>query len=567
MSATIKVPADTDKLEPVYQLQQGIPTLTTDKSTWVVNKVIDQMVAMRGDAPFMQFEDGVPCTYKDAQTMSYRVGNAFAHSGVEFGDNVALMMGNCLEYLWTWFGLNRIGAVPVAVNTAYKGNFLTHVLGNSDSRVVVADREYLSWLADIESTIEQVHTVYVTGELPPVEELPAFKHITVRSFNELANGEATPIDVEVKYSDLGMIMYTSGTTGPSKGVLMPHGHLYLFGKSMSLHMALTPQDRYYICMPLFHAQGSLMQTYAVMQSGGCAMLARQFRATTWIEDVRRFGATVTNTLGVMSDFILRQPALATDRDNQLRLLCAVPVTDETVRVLRERFDIPQFNELFGMTECNIPVVRPIDAPDEPGCSGKVWDEYFEVIVADPETDEELPRNEVGEILVRPKEPYCFMQGYKGMDDRTVETWRNFWFHTGDAGRMDERNFVWYIDRIKDTIRRRGENISSFEVEAVLLEHPAIAEAAAVAVEADEGGEDEVLACLVLDDGVTPPMPEELLDFCTPRMPYFAVPRYVEFIDEIPKTPSQKIQKNKLRARGLSDATWDREAAGYKVKRG
>ena len=159
-----------------------------------------------------------------------------------------------------------------------------------------------------------------------------------------------------------------------------------------------------------------------------------------------------------------------------------------------------------------------------------------------------------------------MQSYNAMADRTVETWRNLWFHSGDAGRMDERGYVWYIDRIKDTIRRRGENISSYEVEAVLLEHPAVAEAAAVAVKADEGGEDEVLACLVLKPDAARPAPEALLRFCPPRMPYFAVPRYVEFLDTIPKTPSAKIQKNKLRDRGLSAAVWDREAVGYKVKR-
>ena len=211
-------------------------------------------------------------------------------------------------------------------------------------------------------------------------------------------------------------------------------------------------------------------------------------------------------------------------------------------------------------------MRPLDAPDEAGCSGKVWDEFFDVIIADPDSDEELPLGSVGEILVRPKEPFCFMQGYNGMPDRTVDTWRNFWFHTGDAGRMDERGFLWYIDRIKDTIRRRGENISSYEVEAVLLEHPAVEEVAAVAVKAEEGGEDEVLACLILNHDVDTPKPEEILDFCVPRMPYFAVPRYIEYLDEIPKTPTQKIQKNKLRERGLTDTAWDREAVGYKVRR-
>lgn len=540
--------------------------MPADKSDWVIGKVLAAQVAARGDAPFIQFEDEPALSFRDFHKRCNIVGNAFAGIGVGFGEPVAVMLNNRLECLWTWIGLSRIGAVHVGINTAYKGAFLTHVLTNTKARFGVVEREFLSWLAEIEDTAPDLHTVYVPG--PPLDpaDIPAFKRIAVKHFDELLDAPDDEIDVDVTYRDTGMIMFTSGTTGPSKGVLMPHGHLYLFGLGMQSHMAMTEADRYYICMPLFHAQGILMQFTAILIAGGSAVLAKQFRATSWIDEVRRHEATLTNLLGVMNDFVLRQPEKPTDRDNKLRMISAVPVTDETLQALRSRFDVPKFNELFGMTECNLPIIRPMDAPDEAGCSGKVWDDYIEVIIADPETDEELPVGEVGEILIRPKESFCFMQGYNGMPDRTVETWRNMWFHSGDAGRMDDRGYVWYIDRIKDTIRRRGENISSYEVEAVLLEHPAVEEAAAVAVKADEGGEDEVLAYLVLKPGADAPAPEAVLDFCTPRMPYFAVPRYVEFLDEIPKTPSAKIQKNKLRDRGLSDATWDREAAGYKVKR-
>jgi carnitine-CoA ligase len=540
--------------------------VATDKTDWVITKVLDRQAQERPNQPFVQFEDEAPYTFADVQALTYRVGNGFTAAGVDFGENVAVMSNNCLEWLWCWWGLNRLGAVQVAINTAYRGTFLTHCLANAGARIAVMERDFLPWLADIEDTVPQMQTVFVLGEPLDAGDIPEFARIEVRHFDELLDGAPDPITVPVTYRDTGMIMYTSGTTGPSKGVLMPHGHLYLFGLAMSEHMALTADDRYYVCMPLFHAQGSLMQTYAILQAGGTMVLARFFRATTWIDEVRHHQATVTNALGVMNDFILRQPAKPTDRDNSLRMLCAVPVTEETVAAFRERFGIKKFNELFGMTECNLPIVRPIDAPDEAGCSGRVWDEYFEVIIADPDTDEALPIGEVGEILVRPKEAFCFMQGYKDMDDRTVSTWRNFWFHTGDAGRMDERRFVWYIDRIKDTIRRRGENISSYEVEAVFLDHPAVAEVAAVAVKADEGGEDEVLVYIVLNDAVERPDPVTLIDYCVPRMPYFAVPRYIEFIDEIPKTPSQKIQKNKLRDRGRGSATWDRESVGYKVTR-
>jgi len=540
--------------------------MTADKSEWVIGKVLARQARERGQARFIQFEDEAPLSYAEAHLAANRFGNGFADAGVAAGENVVLMLHNRLAYLWAWIGLNRIGAVAVAVNTAYRGRFLTHVLTNCGARCAVVEPEFLPWLQEVEDMVPALEVVYVADADPAVDEMPDFKRIEVRPLALLEAGAPDEIAVPVSYRDIGMIMYTSGTTGPSKGVLMPHGHLYLFGHGMQLHLGLTADDHYYICMPLFHAQAILMQFYGTLLAGGSAVLTKQFRATSWIDEVRAHGATVTNLLGVMNDFVLRQPARPDDQNNRLRMLSAVPVTDDTLAAMRERFGIPKFNELFGMTECNIPVHRPPDAPDEAGCSGRVWDEYFEVIVADPDSDEPLPVGEVGEILVRPKEPYCFMQGYNAMPERTVETWRNFWFHTGDAGRFDERGYLWYIDRIKDTIRRRGENISSYEVEAVLLEHPAVAEVAAVAVKAEEGGEDEVLACIVLQPGAAVPKPEEMLDFCTPRMPYFAVPRYIEFIDEIPKTPSAKIQKNKLRDRGLSAATWDRQSVGYKVRR-
>jgi crotonobetaine/carnitine-CoA ligase len=189
-----------------------------------------------------------------------------------------------------------------------------------------------------------------------------------------------------------------------------------------------------------------------------------------------------------------------------------------------------------------------------------------VRVVDPDTDEEVPPGVVGEVVARPKEPFAFMQGYHGMPERTVEAWRNFWFHTGDAGRRDADGYLYFVDRIKDCIRVRGENISSYEIEKVLTEHPAVAEAAAVAVKSDvAGGEDEVKACIVLKPGQAL-APQELLEHCVPRMPYFAVPRYVEFVPALPKTPTEKVRKTELRATGITPATWDREAAGYRVRR-
>lgn len=538
--------------------------MPADKTDWVIGKTLARQAAERGDRDFIRFESGHWLTYSDAHRASNAMGHAFASIGVEREEQVILMLHNCLEYLWCWVGLSRIGAAAVAVNTAYKGRFLTHVMTNTRSKIAVVEPDFLGWVHDIEDTIPDLQVVYVMGGVPA--DVPAFKRLDIRSYDELLGASEADIEVDVTYRDIGTVMFTSGTTGPSKAVLMPHGHLHLMGEAMRLSLALTEDDRYFTPMPLFHAQGLMMQTYGTMVAGGSLVLKKTFSPSTWIDEVRDCKATVANLLGVMNDFVLAQPRRDNDADNSLRAMCALPVTTDTMNALSERFGVDKFVELFGMTECNLPVWRPMDAPNEAGCSGKVWDEYFEVIVADPETDEPLPVGEVGEILVRPKEPFCFMQGYNGMDDRTVETWRNFWFHTGDAARFDERGYLWYIDRIKDTIRRRGENISSYEVEAVLLEHPSITEVAAIAVKAEQGGEDEVMACVVLEAGAERPDPVALLDYCAPRMPYFAVPRFIDFVDEIPKTPSSKIQKKILRDRGLTDTAWDRESAGYKVKR-
>ncbi len=267
----------------------------------------------------------------------------------------------------------------------------------------------------------------------------------------------------------------------------------------------------------------------------------------------------------MTEFIFRQPERPEDGDHKLRLICAVPAPADIHEAFEQRFHT-RLIEGYGMTEINIVAYHPLDQPYRKGSFGLPYAAHYEARVVHPETDEELPPHEVGEIVARPKEPFAFMQGYNAMDDKTVEAWRNFWFHTGDAGCRDEDGYFYFVDRVKDRIRVRGENISSYEIEKVLAEHPAVAEVAAVAVKSDVAGrEDEVKACVVCRPGMEV-APETLLDHCGTRMPYFAVPRYVEFMEALPKTPTEKVRKAQLRESGLTPATWDRETAGYQVRR-
>jgi crotonobetaine/carnitine-CoA ligase len=534
-----------------------------DKSGWVIGEELARQARARGHRTFLTFQSHPDVTYAEADEIAHRVSRGVAALGVGPGDRVGVWLPNGPEILHASFGIYRAGAVAVFVNTGYRGIFLEHVLNNAGARSVIMAGEYLPRLAESEANLPGVERAVIVGPAPP--DAPPLRRISIQSWDELVRQPADPLGVPVSYRDVGAMMYTSGTTGPSKGVLMPHAHLYLFGQGVVDNLRVTADDVYYICMPLFHANALCMQLYGTLIAGARAVIAPQFSASRWLDEVRASAATVTNTLGVMSEFIHRQPERPEDRRHRLRLICAVPTPAEIAASFRERFGVPLI-EGYGMTEVNIPLYMPLDAPYRPGSCGRVYDRYFEVRVVDPETDEEVPRDSVGEIVVRPREPFGFMLGYNAMPERTVEAWRNFWFHTGDAGRQDSDGYFYFVDRIKDTIRRRGENLSSYEIERVLIEHPAVAEAAAVAVRSEiAGGEDEVKACVVLAPGQAL-SPEALLDFCQTRMPHFAVPRYVEFLGALPKTPTAKVQKAILRQSGISGATWDREAAGYRVRR-
>jgi crotonobetaine/carnitine-CoA ligase len=299
-------------------------------------------------------------------------------------------------------------------------------------------------------------------------------------------------------------------------------------------------------------------------AGARAVLWPRFSATEWLAQARATGATVTNLLGVMMDFLFRQPPGPGDRDHRLRVVLGQPAPAAIAEAFRERFGLERVLEYYGMTEIGIVTMMPWDAV-RPGSCGVAVSEWFDLRIADPETDEERPPGEVGELLVRPKAPWAFSQGYWGMPERTLEALRNVWYHTGDGMRRDADGYLYFVDRMRDVIRRRAVNISSFDVEAVIGGHPSVVECAAVAVPSEfAGGEDEIKICLVLREGMSV-APEDFLGWCEDRLPHFAVPRYVEVVAELPKTPSNKVQKYRLRETGAGGTAWDRVKAGYRLR--
>jgi crotonobetaine/carnitine-CoA ligase len=532
------------------------------KTEWVVGRVLETQARARGDRPFLEFASGARFTYAEADAQANRLANGLAALGIRKGDAVAVMLPNGEDYVFVWLALSRLGAIHVAVNTGYAGRFLAHVLANAEAKVAIAHAEYLPRIDAIRAELPALRRILVAGSMDHVGSAGGaalgLAPIEAMRLEDAVSSNASLPDVDVSYRDVNTIMYTSGTTGPSKGVLMPHAHNYLLGLGILENLGVTEEDAYYICMPLFHANAMFMQLYATMIAGARAAIVPKFSASRWLEDVRKYGATVTHTIGVMTDFLLQQPEAPSDADTPLRLVLAVPTPPEIAPKFRKRFGVKMV-EGFGMTECNMPLyMRPDDAPRDGSC-GRPYARYFDVRIVDPETDEELEKGEVGEIVVRPREPFGFSLGYHRMPDKTADAVRNFWFHTGDAGRTDDDGYFYFVDRIKDCIRRRGENISSFEIESVLLAFPDVVEAAAVAVKSTTaGGEDEVKACVVAREGAALD-PAALVSFCRGKMPDFAIPRYVEVMRALPRTPTEKIQKAMLRAAGVTDATWDRLA--------
>lgn len=527
---------------------------------WVIGEVLRRQAMERPEAPFLQWQLEEPVTYAEVYEQSTRVAAWLRQFGVTKGDPVLIMLPNSLEFLYTWFGANLLAAVEVPLNIHYKGTFLSHEVTDSEARVAVVHRDYLERFEGVASELTHLrHMVVVGGD-------GAVPSISGWSWHRFADLQLSPPadPVPANYWDVAGILYTSGTTGKSKGVRVRYGGLGIYAKGVLSVAKLTEKDVSYVCLPLFHGNAQFMQIVPTMVAGGRVSIWPTFSASQWLNQIRQCGGTVTNTLGVMCEFIYRQPPRPDDADNPLRVVIALPTPADIGRQFEERFGVTCI-EGYGMTEITVVTYRRPDEPLRPGSAGRPLTQWWDVQVVDPETDEPVGPNQVGEIVVRPKLPGVLNAGYHRSPEKTVEAWRNLWFHTGDSGKIDAEGYLYFVDRLKDYIRRRGENISSAMLEAVVNQHSAVLESAAIAVRSEHGaaGEEEVKICVVLKQGCQL-TPNELLNFCQPRMPYFAVPRYVEFMDELPKTANSKVRKFVLRQTGLTPTTWDALAAGHVI---
>jgi crotonobetaine/carnitine-CoA ligase len=491
-------------------------------------------------------------TYAETAAAAARIAATLRAAGIGAGDRVAIICSNRMEFLGLLLGCGWLGAVSVPINVASRGPQLQHVLSNSGARLLVMEADYAENLAMLDSSALALEAIWTIG--PPGE----FRFGSIVPSAMPPQHEAIP-PATLKPSDMGMILYTSGTTGPSKGVCCPHAQYFWWGANTAALLEVLGDDILCTSLPLFHTN-AINTFYQALLTGASVRYEKRFSASGFFPALARHRATVTYLLGAMVPILLSRPESAEEHAHATRVALAPGVPAQFHETFTRRTGI-RLLDGWGSTETNFVLGTTVER-QRPGLMGPVY-EGFEARVVDDQ-DNEVPDGVAGELIVRAEEPFAFSTGYFGAAEKTVEAWRNLWFHTGDRVTRQADGYFRFIDRLKDVIRRRGENISSFEVEQVLLSHPAVANAAVFPVRSSLA-EDEVMGALVLHPGRVL-MPADLIAYCAPRLPYFAVPRYLEFMTELPTTENGKVQKYKLRERGVTQQTWDGGARGQKAGR-
>jgi crotonobetaine/carnitine-CoA ligase len=525
----------------------------------VLSAVLRRHADDHPDRVLALFEDGNKWTYGQALEEAWRAANALRALGVEFGERVSALLPPCEDSIRCWLGASTLGAVFAPINVAARARFLQHTLNIAGAKVALVHSKLAVHLVGLD--LPALETVVLLGESTgarlPWRTVPFAEILAAASPREPGDSRVT------QPWDDALLIYTSGTTGPSKGVRLSHASQWLYDRNFTWP-EINEADRFFQALPIFHLSG-LGTTFSMIRRGGSIAVREGFSARTFWRDTKETGSTVGVLLHAMVSYLLQQEPRPDDADNPLRVAYMGPLSH--VEEFSRRFGVDVYTA-FGMTEVPVPIRSGLNPENEASCGQLIDPDNYEARVVD-ESDIPVSIGHPGELVVRHRLPWVLNSGYLGMSEATADAWRNGWFHTGDQFRADEAGNFYFLDRVKDAIRRRGENISSFEVEAEVLTHPDIREAAAVAVPnpdvAIAANDEEVKIVVVLheDSELTE---EGLIEYLIPRMPSYWVPRFVEFVSALPSTPSFKVKKGELRALGVTDSTWDREQAGIVFKR-
>jgi crotonobetaine/carnitine-CoA ligase len=453
------------------------------------------------------------------------------------------MLDNHVDYVLTWFAVSSLQAIQVPVNTAYRGELLQSVIDRAGARVAVVDARYLDRLGALSTPLPHLASLVVRGE---GSELPSGLGLKATRLEQIDDHAPLAAPPRVGPWDINTLMLTSGTTGPSRLVSVPHGLTYS-DCDPEWFPGADVEDTVFVSLPLFHVSGQ-GAVYNGLIVGATVVVADRFHSSTFWQEASTFGATFAPILGVMPNYLMNRPASPADRSHTIRRIRMAPV----IAALDEfcaRFGV-QVGSAYGMTEISNPIVSPFGQAKAGAC-GWLRDD-FEVRIVD-QHDQEVPLGQVGELVIRPRLPWSVSNGYFGDDDATVVGWRNLWIHTGDAFRAEDSGLFYFVDRIKDTIRRRGENISSFEVEQAVNSHPDVDECAVVGLRGPDGDEDVHAVVVPRFGGALDPA--ELVAYLSMHLPAFMVPQFVTIASELPKTPSGKVRKQALKEDGLGERSW------------
>ena len=524
------------------------------RSERCIGHVIEERAKRIPQHEFLFFEDEW-LTYQQINVEANRVLEGLSKLGVRRGDHIAVLMNSSPQYLHVWIAISKLGAVEIPINSALKGALLVNILNDSAPRLIITDQEFQDVVLEATAECPSLELCVVNSPQDQLTEM----EIDVRSLRAILMGEGNNPSDGPAPDDLACIMFTSGTTGPSKGVMLCHQFQLAFGLHFAKITKLKNSDIIYNFLPFFHIAGKFIAIAAILLDAKM-ILRQRFSVSAFWQDVREHKVTKSAAVGGICHMLYSLPRQFDDANNTLEILYATPVPAEIQAEFESRFNL-QFVEAFGSTEMNL-IAHSVPGATPKGSFGKPAFGY-DVRIFD-ENDCECPDGVSGEIVVRHHLPNMIASGYYNKPEENLKAFRNLWFHSGDRGYRDEDGWFYFQDRISDSMRRRGENISSYEIERIVNTHEDVSECAAIAVPSDYQ-EDEI-KLVVVKNAIAELIESDILEFSSEHLPYFMIPRYIELVNELPRTPLKKIKKSVLRERGITPETWDYEKNGYKLTR-
>ena len=540
-----------------------------DTPSATLDHVLSDKARRLGDKVFLtHLPDGRTYTYRQIDELSRRIGNGLLSIGIPYGGHVAVLMENCPEQILAQWAISRVGLVTVPINTAAKGNLLSYLLAHADCVGVIVEGELLDRIIEVAPALPKLRHVVVLRK--PQDAVPACagstgEHASLRfsDFNDLLSAPDTKPERLPRFLDAALLMFTSGTTGPSKANIFSHAQFVYHGLDVATHHEYVPEDIAYVYLPLFHGNAFLGSTMGCFMADASIAVATRFSVSNFWADVRRSGATLFNCLSSVVNFLWNHPPSPDDRGHKVTRVHLAPVP-KLAREFEDRFGVTIMSA-YALTDFGMATSYNAKSPRSKLGSVGLPRLHVELKIFDDD-DQEVGPGRAGEIVLRHKLPWCSTLGYYNDPEATLKSRRNLWFHTGDRGVIDADGYVWFTDRLKDAIRRRGENISAFEVEEAIRTHADIEDVAVYPVRA-ESSEDEVAVSVILKPSAKM-TPEDLIRHCDRNLAYFMVPRYVDVVDSFPRTLNQKIEKQKLRqgAEERLHELWDRQREGIEVTR-